>query len=172
LAGSLLNAERPMEILVNRSRLPKDMPLMLALDDDGKSFPHVDLRPTIKPTERDEGGIVFHERTRIEATLGCCRGVLTLEKGSRFDCPPASRIEKVSVKGGEVILRDGKRFVDIRDEIAIIRMEKQPNQLYPFALHTTIPANAEKGRAFVISVAQRNEREETVGGATVVYLAR
>jgi hypothetical protein len=100
LAGHLLNAERFMEILVDRSRLPKDMPLLLALDDDGRAFPLVDLRPVIRPAERDEGGIVFLERTRIEAMLGCCRGVLTLEKGSRFDCPPAVRVGKVSVKGG------------------------------------------------------------------------
>jgi hypothetical protein len=104
------------------------MPLLLVLDDDGQAFPLVDLRPISAPVEREEGGIAFLERTKIEAMLGCCHGVLTLEKGSRFDCPPAVRVGKVSVKGGEVILRDGKRFVEIRDEITIIRIEKQPNQ--------------------------------------------
>jgi subtilisin family serine protease len=169
LAGNLLNAERFLEILVDRSRLPKNMPLLLALEDDGRAFPLVDLRPVVKPAEPSEGGIVFLERTRIETKLVCCPGVLTLEKGSRFDCLVPGKIGKVSVKGGEVILREEKRFVEIRDEIAIIRAEKQPNQLYPLALQTSIPRNAQKGQQFMINVAQRNEKEETVGGATVIY---
>jgi subtilisin family serine protease len=169
LAGHVLNADPTMEIVVDRSRLPRTMPLLLALEDDGRAFPLVELRPTITPGEREEGAIVFLERTRIEATLGCCRGVLTLEKGSRFDCPLAVRVGKVSVQGGEVIIRDDQRFVEVRDEIAIIRMEKQPNQLYPLALRTTIPAEAGNGDTYSITVAQRNAGGETVGGATVIY---
>jgi len=129
LAGNLRNAGRFIEILVDRSRLPKNMPLLLALEDDGRAFPLVDLRAAFKSTERYEGGIVFLERTRIETMLGCCPGVLTLEKGSRFDCLVPVKRGKVSVKGGEGIVREEKRFVEIRDEIAIIRAEKQPNQL-------------------------------------------
>ncbi len=172
LAGNVLNADLSMEVLVNRSRLPKNMPVLLALDDDGRAFPLVDLRPTITPVDREEGGIVFLERTKIETMFGCCRGVLTLEKGSRFDCPPAVRIGKVSVTGGEVILRDNRRFVEVRDEIAVIRMEKQANQLYPLALRCTIPSEAQHGDSYAISVAQRNIQEETVGGATVIYYVK
>jgi hypothetical protein len=169
LAGNIANAERSMEILVDRSRFARGIPLLLALDDDGRAFPLVDLKPTIKPTDGAEDGIVFLERTKIEATLGCCRGVLTLEKGSRFDCPPVVRVGKVSVKGGEVILRDDKRFVEVRDEITIVRMEKQAHQLYPLALYWTVPSEAHHGDSFSISVAQRNDQGATVGGATVMY---
>lgn len=169
LAGNSLNAERSLEILVDRRRLPKTMPLLLALDDDKRAFPLVDLTPTFIPEEREEGGIVFLERTRIETLLGCCRGVLTLEKGSRFDCLPPTGVGKINVKGGEVILRNGRRLVEICNETASIRLEKQPHQLYPLTLQTVIPNDAGQGQAFLISVAQRNEREETVGGATVVY---
>jgi subtilisin family serine protease len=172
LAGNFHNPDRFMEILVDRSRIPRAMPLLLGLEDDSRAFPLVDLKPTMAPVEREERGMVFLERTKIEAMLGCCRGVLTLEKGSRFDCPPDIRIGNLKVRGGEVILRDGKRFVEIRDETTIVRVEKQPNRLYPFALHTSIPAGVEKGQPFLISVAQRNERGETVGGATVVYVAK
>lgn len=113
------------------------------------------------------------EQTRIETTLGCCRGVLTLEKGSRFDCPPAVRIGKLDIiKGGVVVLHDDKRFVEVREDIAIIRMEKQPKQLVPLALETSIPANAQKKQQYMISVSQRNEKEETVGGASVIYFIR
>lgn len=169
VAGHVLDAERSMEILVDRSRLPRTMRLLLDLDDDGRAFPALDLQPPITPVERDPTGIVFLERTRIEATLGCCRGVLTLEKGSRFDCPPAVRIGSVSVQGAEVILRGDRRFVDIRDDIAVIRMDKRARQLYPLALRAMIPGEAGHGDSYVISVAQRNAQGQIVGGATVVY---
>ncbi len=174
LAGNLHNAQRFMEIIVNRSQLPKDMRLLLSIDEDGKAFPLIDLTPPAFTTKDScHTGTVFLERTRIETTLGCCRGVLTLEKGSRFDCLPPTKIRMLEIiKGGIVILQDDKRFVEIREDIAIIRMEKQPDQLVPLALQTSIPANAQKGQQFMISVAQRNEKEEIVGGASVIYFIR
>jgi hypothetical protein len=124
----------------------------------------------VRPTRDDDCGIVFLDRTRIVTTLGCCRGVLTVEKGSRFECARIAGLKVVSVRGGEVVVRGGRQFVDIRAESALIRVEKEPNQLYPLALQTTIPANADKGEVFQVDVAQRNESGETVGGATVVYV--
>jgi subtilisin family serine protease len=169
LAGHLRNASRYMEIVIDRSRLPETMSLLLALDEEGRAFPSVDLRPTAMPMEQDQAGIVFLERTRIEATLGGFRGMLTLEKDSRFGCAPTMKIGDASVQGGEVILRDNKRFVEVREKIAVVRVEKQPNRQYPLALHSTIPAEANQGDAFTIGIAQRNERGQTVGGATVIY---
>ncbi|MEA2173598.1 MAG: serine protease [Blastocatellia bacterium] len=173
IAGNLLNKERSMDILVDRSRLPQGMPLLLTLDDDTLAFPLVDLTPpdVVEPSCGDSG-MVFLESARVAAKFGCCQGVLTLVKGSRFDCLPDSKIGKVSVKGGEVIIRDGKRFAEIREQIAIVTMEKQPTQIYPLALQTTIPANAGAGEEYMIKVAQRNQKEETVGGATVVYYVK
>ena len=77
----------------------------------------------------------------------------------------------MSVQGGEVILRNNKRLVDIREDIAVISMEKQPNQQYLLALQTTILAEASGIDTFIASVAQRNERGEMVGGATVMFTA-
>jgi len=172
LAGNVLNADRFMEIVVDRSHLDRTVPLWLDLDADGRAFPAVDVQPPIAPDERDERGIVFLERTKIESTLGCCRGVLTLEPGSRFSCPPSTALETVRVTGGEVVERDGRRYVDVRDEVTVIRVEKEPNRLYPLALQLTVPAEAQADDRYRISVAQRNERGETVGGATVLYRTR
>jgi subtilisin family serine protease len=172
LAGNLLNDEDVMEIVVDRSRLPQAMPLLLALDEGNEAFPLVDLTPVIRPEDPQDGGLVFLERTRIKTRLGCCDGILTLEKGSRFDCADAVRVGKVKVSGGVVILRDGRRFVEIREDTAVIRMEKQAGQLYPLALQTRIPGNAENGQDFFITVAQRNAAQETVGGATVMYVVK
>jgi subtilisin family serine protease len=177
IAGSLYNTERLMSIVIDRSRLPKAMPLLLALDDDGSAFPLVDFE--IQPTNQDEhkddcgdDGLFFLERARVRTRLGCCTGVLTLEKGSRFDCLKVNKLGKVTVKGGEVILRGDKRYVEAKESMVTVQMEKLPNSIYPLSLRTTIPATAEKGEQFFIQVAQQNSQSMTVGGATMVYLVK
>ena len=172
IAGHIMNAEPSMDLMIDRSQLPKDMELLLSLDDDGQLFPLVDFTASGSvPDSPCDNGIVFLERTKLEMTVGCCRSVLTLEKGSRLDCLNPPRIGKISVEGGEVILRNGKRYVDVRDAVAIVRMEKQPGQIYPFSLQTTIPASAGSGQQFFVKVSQRDQKGEIVGGASVMYLA-
>jgi subtilisin family serine protease len=177
IAGSLYNADRLMSIVVDRSRLPKAMPLLLALDDDGSAFPLVDFgtQPTNVTEHDDDGGddgLVFLERTRVKTRLGCCAGVLTLEKGSRFDCMKANRLGKVTAKGGEVILRGDKRYVEVKEPVVTVRMEKSANSIHPLSLRTTLPATAEEGEQFLIQVAQQDAQGLTVGGAAMVYLVK
>ncbi len=177
IAGSLFNAERVMSVVIDRSRLPKAMPLLLALDDDGSAFPLVDFetQPTNKDEHKDEcgnDGLVFLERTRVKTRLGCCTGVLTLEKSSRFDCLKVRKLGNVTVKGGDVILRDDKRYVEVKESVVTVQMEKSPNSIYPLSLRTTIPAAAEKGEQLFIQVAQQNAQGATVGGATMIYLVK
>lgn len=177
IAGSLYNAERTMFIMIDRSRLPKAMPLLLALDDDGSTFPMVnfDTQPPHENQDIDEccdDGLVFLERTRVKTRLGCCTGVLTLEKGSRFDCLKVNKLGKVTVKGGNVILRGDKRYVEVKEAVITVQMEKSPNTIYPMSLRTTLPAVAEKGEQFFIQVAQQNAQGSTVGGAAMVYLVK
>ena len=174
IAGSLYNADRLMSIVIDRSRLPKTMPLLLALDDDGRAFPLVDFETGRTGENEQEGdcgddGLVFLERARVRTRLGCCTGVLTLEKGSRFDCLEANELGKVIVKNGEVILRGGKRYVEVKESVVTVQMEKSPNRMYPLSLRTTLPATAEKSDQFFIQVAQQNAQGTTVGGATMVY---
>jgi subtilisin family serine protease len=175
IAGSLYNAERTMSIMIDRSHLPKAMPLLLALDDDGSAFPFVNFETqAINEHEDDCGGdgLVFLERTRVKTRLGCCKGVLTLEKGSRFDCLKVNKPGKVTVKGGDVILRGDKRYVEVKESVVTVRMERSPNSIYPLSLRTTLPATAEKGEQFLIQVAQQNAQGTTVGGAAMVYLVK
>ncbi len=177
IAGSLYNAERTMSIKVDRSRLPKAMPLLLALDDDGSAFPLVDFetQPTNENRHEDDcdgEGLVFLERTRVKTRLGCCTGVLTLERGSRFDCVKVRKLGKVTVKGGEVILRGDKRYVEVKESVVTVQMEKSPNSIYPLSLRTTLPATAKTGEQFFIEVEQQNTQGTTVGGAAIVYLVK
>ena len=120
----------------------------------------------------DDDAWVFLERTRVETRLGCCRGVLTLEPGSRFECAHAQAPGKIWVKGGEVIIREGKRLVDIRDDLALVRMQKAPGQIYPLRLLTQIPSEAGSGAEYRLTVSQRDSGGNTVGGASVVYRVR
>ena len=177
IAGNLYNAERLMSIVIDRSRLPKPMSLLLALDDDGSAFPLVDFetQPTIGNQNTDDccdDGLVFLERTRVKTRLGCCTGVLTLEKGSRFDCLNVNKLGKVTVKGGDVILRGDKRYVEVKESVVTVQVEKSPNSIYPLSLRTTIPATVEKGEQFFIQVSQQNAQGTTVGGAAIVYLVK
>jgi subtilisin family serine protease len=177
IAGSLYNAERTMSITIDRSRLPKAAPLLLALDDDGSAFPLVNFETQLSsrnqpPDEACDGGLVFLERTRVKTRLGCCAGVLTLEKGSRFDCLKVHKLGKVTVKGGEVILRGDKRYVEVKESVVTVQMGKSPNSIYPLLLRTTLPPTAEKGKQFFIQIAQQNAHGTTVGGAAMVYLIK
>jgi subtilisin family serine protease len=169
IAGNLHNAERQMDVVVNRSRFPRATSVLLALEDDGAAFPRVPFERAPAREDVDGDGMIFLERTRVEMKLACCRSVLTLQPGSRFDCAATLVPGKLSVTGGEVIIRNGKRFVDIRENIAVIRMEKVPNQIYPLSLHAQIPPDAVAGALYWLSVSQRDTREQTVGGASVVY---
>ncbi|MEH7473090.1 S8 family serine peptidase [Priestia megaterium] len=173
LAGNQYNEESVMEIVVDRSQLPNEMKLFLSIDDEGKAFPCVDMAPSsCTPINQDEGSIIFLDRTRIKTNICGFNGILTLERGSQLNCLYTPKIKRVSVEGGEVILRNNKRFVEIKENFTFIQLEKQPNQLYPLSLQTTIPTNSEKGKQYTIKVSQRNQNKETVGGATVTYLIK
>src|SRR5450759_4122719 len=177
IRDSLYNAERIMSIMIDRSRLPKTMPLLLALDDDGSAFPLVNFETQLSGGNQNtddccDDGLVFLERTRVKTRLGCSTGVLTLGKGSRFDCLKVNKLGKVTVKGGDVILRGDKRYVEVKASVVTVQLEKSPNRIYPLSLRTTLPATAEKGEQFFIQVTQQNTQGTTVGGAAMVYLVK
>jgi hypothetical protein len=171
IAGHLLDRERFMEIVVEAQGWPTGAKVRLSLDEDGSAFPRVDFTPPEPlPDAPCHGEIVFLERTRIETTLGCCKGILTVEKGSRFGCLPSRRPGNVTVDEGRLVVEGDRRFVALERGTAIVRVEKQPSQIYPLAVEFSLPNDVEKGRSLMIRVAQRNEQHQVVGGAGAVYL--
>jgi hypothetical protein len=178
IAGSLYNAERVMTLTIDRSLLPATQPLLLALDEDRSAFPLVDTwtyQPPVPGGETPtslEGALIFLDKTRIQARLGCNDGVFTLEKGSRFDCMGATKLGKVTVVGGDVIVRGDKRYVEIKNSIVKVTVEKAANTLYPLSLETTIPANAVAGQQFQVGVSQQDAQNVSVGGAAIVYVVK
>ncbi|HEY1042819.1 MAG TPA: S8 family serine peptidase [Telluria sp.] len=125
--------------------------------------------------ERDDqcdNSLVFLHRTKVKTRLGCCMGVLTIEKGSRFDCPPKRQLGEITVIGGDVVLRGGRRFVEIRNSVVRLQMEKTPGAMFPMSLHTTIPAGLESGEQLMVQLSQQNARGTTAGGAAVIWVVR
>ena len=171
MAANLQSSEEIMELVVEKSKLPQNVELLLSIEEDGKAFPRVDFRgaATSKENTRSNDNaenIVFLERAKIEMNFSAIQGVLTVEKGSRFDFQK-SKIGRIDINGGELILRGNKRLVKIMDSSTIIRMEKQPYQIYPMALQVAVPEDAQMNDTYVIRVSQRNQRGFTIGGATL-----
>jgi hypothetical protein len=176
--GSRFNREKRMSLVIDRSHLPAGMPLTLSLDEDGAAFPAIDFAnqvdPMPTPTQgqddmRKDCGLVFLQDTRVMTRFGCCCGILTLSKGSHFDCLPAHTLGNVTVEGGDVVLRDGKRYVEVTQPVVRITMEKDEAVLYPLGLQTGIPAGAEPDAQYAINVAQLDAQGTPVGGACMVY---
>ncbi|HEX8606572.1 MAG TPA: S8 family serine peptidase [Pseudoduganella sp.] len=177
IAGNRFNLESRMTLQIDRSRLPAGMPVTLSLDEPGAAFPAVDfLNQAGADGQAGDGacgeGLVFLEETRVKTRFGCCSGILTLGKGSKFECNKAHRLGNVTVQGGDVVVRGGQRYVDITQPLVRVTMEKAPGIVYPLALRTTIPASAEGGQQFMLGVAQQNSQGMAVGGAGMVYVVR
>ncbi|MES2017355.1 MAG: S8 family serine peptidase [Pseudomonadota bacterium] len=177
VAGNRFNLERAITLMIDRSRLPQAMPLLLSLDDDASAFPLVDFSPSQQEDGELEscsgGPLVFIDTTRVQTRFGCCDGILTLAKGSRFDCGTgAAKLGKVTVEGGDVIVRGQRRYVEVKGSQAVVHVQKAPGALHAMSLQTTIPADAAAGTQYLIQVAQQNSAGATVGGAAMVYLVR
>lgn len=181
IAGNFANDERMMALTIDRSRLPQGMPLLLSLDDDGSAFPLVDYSAGTEDGQGDDGdgdgedcggGLVFLERTRVRTRFGCCKGELTLEKGSRFECAERNRVGEVKVTGGDVIVRGGRRFIELTQAVTTVRMTKAPCRIYPMSLQTTVPDGAQSAQEFPIQVSQQNAGGVTVGGAAAIYIVK
>lgn len=180
IAGNRYNAERSMTLLIDRSRLPAAMPLLLSLDDDGAAFPLVDFAAPARAIDGPQGekeedscasnALVFLDQVRVQTRFGCCDGILTLAKGSRFDCAADNSVGAVTVEGGDVIVRGKRRYVDIRSSQVVVHMQKASNAIYAMSLQTTVAAAALAGEQFMLQVAQQNTQGITVGGAAMVYV--
>jgi hypothetical protein len=176
LAGHASNTQRFLELVIDRSALPRAMPLLLDVDGENTYFPEVQVDPPTwgpgQDQDDDRGceGLVFLDRTRVRTGFGCCVGVLTLERGSRFDCAPTKRVLGIDVIGGQVILRGNRRHVQITDDVAVVRLEKAAGQLLPLVLETRAHPGLAKGSEYEVSVAQRDEDHQVVGGASVMFV--
>lgn len=177
ITGNRFNLERSMTLVIDRSRLPAGQPLLLSLDDDGSAFPLVDFTPPQRDPEQEEedcgaSALVFLETTRIQTRLGCNSGIMTLAKGSRFDCAVVNQVGQVKVEGGDVIVRGKRRYVEIRASQVVLHIQKTPGAIYAMSLQTTIPAKALPGQQLLVQAAQLSAQGATVGGAAMIFVVQ
>lgn len=177
VAGHLKNRDQKMKIQIDRTKLPSGVQAFLSLDEDGTAFPEVDFQrpiPGIDDYPSDDcqcdEAMVFTNRTTIKTNFGCCDGILTLEKGSSLQllCPDKKN-EIINIKGGHLVVENGRRYVELTHSLLLVEIEKQPGEILPMAVRLVFPAGLSSGDQYALSVSQKNSNNQTVGGGDYVY---
>ena len=119
----------------------------------------------------DDAALVFLDRTRLRTTVGGCRGVLTVEPGSRFECgdtryPTVRDVSGGVVGGGD----DARSWVDLSAATARLRLGRARGRRQWLVLEAHMPADG-AGQALRIELRQLR-RGRALGGASVVYELR
>lgn len=179
IAGNRANLEDKFFLVVNRAKLPSGIKAYLSLDDDGSAFPQVQYEPKDSEKGEDvyrsrckngEDKMVFLNRTQIKTKLGCCEGIMTLEKGSTLEfCCKKKKINPLEIKGGNLIVRDEKRYIEITGKQLIVELEKEASEIIPMSVQLTFPGDLPVGSQYALSVSQLNSDRKTVGGGDYVY---
>jgi len=171
VAGHVLDKTDELELLIERMEIPARAKLMLELEAPVALFPHAELRwGRIGRPTHDREALVFLDRARIAVGTGAhAAGVVTLERGSRFDYGDEGGYDAIDVEGGELVLRGNRRLVQVDEDVTRIHLAKHPGGHLPMALHLDIGEHAGRGDRLMARVVQKNREGETVGGATAVY---
>lgn len=173
IAGHPADETRGMTLVIDRSALPADMKLGVLLDDDGKAIPGFD-RALSRRGAPHAGGceaaeLILLERTRIRARIAGMDGVLTVEPGTRFDQDGGGSNVRAEIEGGELLMREGRRYADVRAPRAQLFVDKQPNAAHVFTLVATKPAGARPGERFPVEVTQYTRAGERCGAVAVLF---
>jgi subtilisin family serine protease len=162
IAGHNLNRDLYMELVITRRGLPREIELLLDAWDVRRYFPAVDL-PALPVRQT----ITFLDRARL-ALSWCGRDeVLTLEAGSSFECRTPAKHD-ISLRGAALVERQGQPWIAIREDVAIVGLQKRPGETRQISLTFRVPEGAAAGDQYRIDVSQRNPRQEVVGGATLI----
>ena len=161
VTGHKLNTDLYMELIIDRHRLPREIELLLDPWDIKKYFPVLEPAP-----HKAREVITFLDRTRLAISLCGCDAILTLEAGSSLECS-APVTNGVSLQGAELVTRQGKRLIAIREDQAVIGLQKRPGEMRQMSLTFHVPDEAEQGDRYQIDVSQRNAKQEVVGGVTL-----
>lgn len=180
IAGNKSNKERKIYLEVDRTKLPENVKAYLSLDDDGAAFPKVEFKnidyDSINNYSSEDSlcvhqKIVLLNRTRIKTNFGNCDGVLILEKGSTLQLLNRSKKNDISnIKGGNLIIENGKRMIEITNTKLLVEMEKQQGEILPMSVRLIFPSGLTKGKQYALSVSQKDSNYNTVGGGDFVYI--
>jgi hypothetical protein len=170
MTGNKLNMDPYMEIVIDRSELPRDAEVLLNPSDTDKYFPV--LEPAEIAGVRPNALIKFLDRTRLLLSRSNFNGIMTLEAGSTFEDVGnyEDNITIISQQDAEWVTHSGnKRLIAIRGDIVAIGVQKQPGELRQMSLLLKIPDDAKPSdHQYQIAVSQRNTKREVVGGVSLL----
>jgi hypothetical protein len=169
MTGNKLNMDPYMEIVIDRTELPRDAEVLLNPSDTDNYFPVLE-QPEIVGL-RPNALIKFLDRTRLLLSRSNnFKGIMTLEAGSSFEDVGNNEdnITIISQQDAEWVTQTGDRLISIRGDNVTIGVQKQPGELRQMSLTIKIPDNAKPENQHQIVVSQRNTRGEVVGGVSLV----
>jgi hypothetical protein len=162
VAGNRLNTELYMELDIDRSRLPRELELLLNPADSKFRIPGLGVGPS-----GARRTLTLLDGVRLAISVCGCGGILTLAAGSGFECT-GPWAEDASLSGAEWVERQGERWIAIREDRARIGLQKRPGELRAMSLAFRVPAEAGHGDSYRITVSQRSAAHGIVGGVTLV----
>jgi hypothetical protein len=173
IAGHPDDPTRGMLLAIDRSRVPADMKLGMYLDDDGKQIPGFDRaaarRAALAAHGAGPSAFVLLERTRIHAKLCGVEGVLTVEPGTRFDVNLGGELGALEIEGGELTMREGRRYADLKGPRPRLTLDKRPNAAHVFTLVAEKPPGANPGDLFFVEVTQLTRTGDRQGAVAVNF---
>ncbi len=172
--GSKYSKSRSITLNLDRSGLPRNARVMLKLVGNTEAFPQVDFSPARDPDNGEKEPIVVLDRSRVVTRIGCCDVRITLEKNSQIEmlCRHKSKLNVRSIKGGELIVVDGEQLVKLNSDKATVNFESQESAIYALAVQIDFPKDIKRDDEYSLVVSQTNDSNETLGGATAIYIAR
>ncbi len=169
IAGSFFSKENSINLVVDRSKLPKTAKVVLNYGvNPSKAFPQVDFTP--KQTEPHHG-FSFSERTKVNTKIGRCDAIVTLEKGSKIEflCSDDSKLRALNIKGGHVLIEEGAQLVNVVDEKMVIEFNGQKGNIYALSVQIEFSTGDRGDKEYSLSVYQTNTNNQILGGATAIY---
>jgi len=165
VAGNRANLEPYMEIMIDRSAVPRSVELFL--DPAGRES----VFPALSAEDLGRGGrgtAKVLESTRLGLSFCGSAGIVTLAPGSSFEWSDGGCAEAVPLDGAEVVKRDGCRLIALRGDKAVIGVPKAPGESRQMSLAVSMPEGPRAARPMMVRIAQRNIRGRVVGGVTLV----
>jgi hypothetical protein len=172
VAGSRFSKAKFIRLNVDRSKLPRNAKVTLELGENRNIFPLVDFTPRGDAVSDDDNAtIVFEDITSVVSKIGCCDVRITFGKNSKVEmlCDRKPKLKVRSVKGGNLVINNGEQAVRLTANQSMIDFESQGNTLYALAVRIEFPGEIKRDDEYSLVVSQRNENNETLGGATSIY---
>jgi hypothetical protein len=165
IAGHRANVEPYMELVIDRSAVPRSVELFLDPAARESVF------PALSDDDLGRGGRATAkvlDSTRLGLSFCGSAGIVTLAPGSFFEWSDGGCAEAVPLVGAEVVKRDGRRLIALRAGKAVIGVPKAPGELRQMSLAMAMPDGLHVAQPLTVRVAQRNIRGRVVGGVTLL----